>query len=166
MHCLFRYSCFHKSPLLNSIMLSFSKLCSYQQTEFESSPSNLSVPQVAMRGHVHVARVDVVVQDVLVNMVPFQEAASSRAGVRMSFAELLPDDGREKLSVDQFVRPDRDSPCMTMVNTALTWFGSMCLSACHPDDSNKALKCPIPFPTDGAYAQISIHGCDSHYLQA
>lgn len=114
-----------------------------------------------MRGHVHIARVDVVVQDVFVDMVPFQEAGTAKAGVHMSFTELLPDDSREKLSVDQFVRTDRDSPCMTMVNTALTWFGSMCLSACYADDSKKTVTCPIPFPPDGAYVQISINDCDS-----
>ena len=111
--------------------------------------------QVAMGDDVHVARINVVVQDVLLDMTPLQPAVSDRGGVVLSFSAVQPDDEVKKLSVDQYVRPGRDSPCMTIINSALTWFGSICLSACKPAESEKTLKCPIPFPAHGAPAQAN-----------
>eukprot|EP00892_Ulva_mutabilis_P000586 jgi/Ulvmu1/10528/UM064_0066.1 len=105
-------------------------------------------PQVAMGGRLHIARIDVMVQDVLVDM---ESAASNSGGISISFSVLKSVMDESKLPMEQHTIPNTDVPCMTMINAALTWTGSVCLSACKTKDARGRIQCPVPFPADGDY---------------
>lgn len=102
----------------------------------------------------HIARIDVMVQDIFVDV----QAKDESQSLSMSFSVLRSVTEQFMLPVQQYAQPNLDAPCTTLTDAALTWFGSICLSACKVDDAKQRVSCPVPFPADGAFLE-AIHDC-------
>lgn len=112
-------------------------------------------PQVAVNDYVHVARLDVMVQDVMVDV---KQAHTDRLEpvLEVQLSVITRRQEKERLPLDKYIHPEMDTPCMTMINAAMSWFGSICLSACIPDSNKATLQCSIPFPEDGMSINIAL----------
>ena len=120
------------------------------------------MPQVATGDQVHMARIDVMIQEMLVEIHPVHRDRSNSSSLRLSVSVLTSNDEESKLTAEQYSPQNRDVPCMTMVNTAFTWLGSFCFSACKSADAKESIDCPVPFPSDGAVCQAKASRCAGH----
>lgn len=119
------------------------------------------VLQVSADGNMHVADVEVHVEDVLIR-VDTSDGADDNTQLELSFAlnsEAVTDSQVE--SSESLSAVPEDMPCFTVVRAQLDWFGSMCLSACKAS-GNTSYQCPVPLPSTGVALSLfsnTPHAC-------